>query len=149
MDEEQDFAYAVSAKALGHIAETAGRQASGVVAIRSRSAAVTDGVVHLHLAVRARYGSDLHGLALDVQQRAAEVIDAMVSGVRAWDMALRLGYDQVPVADTNTDLEQAVTAFVNANPGTRKHIYCTYTAMLKTRAVLGRITEVRDAGVGK
>ena len=56
---------------------------------------------------------------------------AMVSGVRAWDMALRLGYDQVPVADTNTDLEQAVTAFVNANPGTRKHIYCTYTAMLK------------------
>ena len=74
---------------------------------------------------------------------------AMVSGVRAWDMALRLGYDQVPVADTNTDLEQAVTAFVNANPGTRKHIYCTYTAMLKPRAVLGRITEVRDAGVGK
>ena len=51
MDEEQDFAYAVSAKALGHIAETAGR---------------------------ARYGSDLHGLALDVQQRAAEAIDAMV-----------------------------------------------------------------------
>lgn len=78
MDEEQDFAYAVSAKALGHIAETASRQASGVVAIRSRSAAVTDGVVHLHLAVRASYGSDLHGLALDVQQRAAEAIDAMV-----------------------------------------------------------------------
>ena len=73
----------------------------------------------------------------------------MVSGVRAWDMALRLGYDQVPVANTNTDLEQAVTAFVNTNPGKRKHIYCTYTAMLKTRAVLGRITEVRDAGVGK
>lgn len=61
MDEEQDFAYAVSAKAMRHIAETAGRQAPGVVAIRSRSAAVTDGVVHLHLAVRARYGSDLHG----------------------------------------------------------------------------------------
>lgn len=59
MDEEQDFAYAVSAKALRHIAETAG-------------------VVHLHLAVRARYGGDLHGLALDVQQRAAEAIDAMV-----------------------------------------------------------------------
>ena len=39
---------------------------------------VTDASSHLHLAVRARYGSDLHGLALDVQQRAAEVIDAMV-----------------------------------------------------------------------
>ncbi len=62
----------------------------------------------------------------------------MVSGIVHRDMALRLGYNQVPVADTNTDLEQAVTAFVNANPGTRKHIYCTYTAMLKTRAVLGR-----------
>lgn len=74
---------------------------------------------------------------------------AMVSGVRAWDMALRLGYDQVPVASTDPDLEQAVSAFVTANPGVRKHIYCTYTAMLKTRAILGRIADVRDAGVGK
>ena len=37
MDEEQDFAYAVSEKALRHIAETAGREVPGVVAIRSRS----------------------------------------------------------------------------------------------------------------
>ena len=74
---------------------------------------------------------------------------AMVSGVRAWDMALRLGYDQVPVADTNTDLEQAVTAFVNANPGTRKHIYCTYTAMLKTPRRTGPHHRSTDAGVGK
>ncbi|MBT1163260.1 DUF1727 domain-containing protein [Bifidobacterium felsineum] len=73
----------------------------------------------------------------------------MVSGVRAWDMALRLGYDQVSVEHVDTDLERAVTAFVNANPGTRKHIYCTYTAMLKARATLGRITEVSDAGVGR
>ena len=73
----------------------------------------------------------------------------MVSGVRAWDMALRLGYDQVPVAATDPDLEQAVSAFVTANPGVRKHIYCTYTAMLKTRAILGRIADVSDAGVGK
>ncbi len=74
---------------------------------------------------------------------------AMVSGVRAWDMALRLEYDQVPVNSVNTELEEAVSTFVNANPGTPKHIYCTYTAMLKTRAVLGRIAEVADAGVGK
>ena len=78
MDEEQDFAYAVSEKALRHIAETAGREVPGVVAIRSRSVSVAGGIVRVHLAVRARYGSDLHGLALDVQQRAAEVIDAMV-----------------------------------------------------------------------
>ena len=74
---------------------------------------------------------------------------AMVSGVRAWDMALRLEYDQVPVNSVNTELEEAVSTFVNANPGTPKHIYCTYTAMLKTRAVLGKIAEVADAGVGK
>ena len=74
---------------------------------------------------------------------------SMVSGVRAWDMALRLEYDQVPVNSVNTELEEAVSTFVNANPGTPKHIYCTYTAMLKTRAALGRIAEVADAGVGK
>ena len=74
---------------------------------------------------------------------------AMVSGVRAWDMALRLGYDQVPVASVDTDLHAALSAFVNANPGTAKHIYCTYTAMLKVRAALGHIADVADAGVGR
>ena len=65
----------------------------------------------------------------------------------------RLGYagiatgpDQVPVA-TNTDLEQAVTAFVNTNPGKRKHVYCTYTAMLKTEQYWAASPEVRGAGV--
>ncbi len=74
---------------------------------------------------------------------------AMVSGVRAWDMALRLGYDQVPVASVDTDLHAALGAFVNANPGAVKHIYCTYTAMLKVRAALGHIADVQDAGVGR
>ncbi|MBT1173538.1 DUF1727 domain-containing protein [Bifidobacterium sp. MA2] len=74
---------------------------------------------------------------------------AQVSGVRAWDMALRLGYDQVPVGAVDTDIDAALAAFVARNPGTRKHIYCTYTAMLKVRAALGRIAHVADAGVGK
>ena len=74
---------------------------------------------------------------------------AMVSGVRAWDMALRLEYDQVPVAEVDTELDKAVERFVTANPGTPKHIYCTYTAMLAVRARLGRMTEVADAGVGR
>lgn len=74
---------------------------------------------------------------------------AMISGVRAWDMALRLEYDQVPVAEVDTDLDKAVERFVTANPGTPKHIYCTYTAMLAVRARLGRMTEVADAGVGR
>lgn len=74
---------------------------------------------------------------------------AMVSGVRAWDMALRLEYDQVPVAEVDTELDKAVERFVTANPGTPKHIYCTYTAMLAVRARLGRMTKVADAGVGR
>lgn len=35
---------------------------------------------------------------------------AMVSGTRAWDMALRLEYDQVRVEQTGTDLEAAGAA---------------------------------------
>lgn len=74
---------------------------------------------------------------------------AMVSGVRAWDMALRLAYDQVPVAATEPTLDEAVERFVTAHPGTPKHIYCTYTAMLAVRAKLGHMTDVADAGVGR
>lgn len=74
---------------------------------------------------------------------------SMVSGVRAWDMALRLGYDEVPVETVEPDLESAVSAFVNANPGKPKHMYCTYTAMLAARAALGRVAQVSDAGVGR
>lgn len=72
-----------------------------------------------------------------------------VSGVRAWDMALRLAYDDVEVGGVETDLEQAVMAFTARNPGRRKHIYCTYTAMLAVRAYLSKIADVADAGVGK
>ena len=74
---------------------------------------------------------------------------AAVSGVRAWDMALRLAYDDVRVGTVDTDLEQAVESFVTGNPGRRKHIYCTYTAMLAVRAYLSKIADVADAGVGK
>ena len=74
---------------------------------------------------------------------------AAVSGTRAWDMALRLEYDQVPVKHVDTDVEQAVADFVAADPTTPKRIYCTYTAMLRTRAKLSHITNVADAGVGR
>lgn len=74
---------------------------------------------------------------------------ATVSGTRAWDMALRLEYDQVPVSHVDTDLEQAVADFLAADPTTPKRIYCTYTAMLRTRAKLSHITDVADAGVGR
>ncbi|MBB2955566.1 UDP-N-acetylmuramyl tripeptide synthase [Bifidobacterium commune] len=73
----------------------------------------------------------------------------MVSGVRAWDMALRLGYEGVNVVRTDTNLEAAVREFVTADQGVPKHIYCTYTAMLKVRSELGKYAQVSDAGVGK
>ncbi|MBW3093137.1 DUF1727 domain-containing protein [Bifidobacterium sp. 82T10] len=86
-----------------------------------------------------------------------------VSGVRAWDMALRLGYDQVSVGAVDTDIDAALAAFLkpaadaagtsNASGDERRctsrHIYCTYTSMLKVRAALARIADVTDAGVGK
>ncbi|KAB8290955.1 Mur ligase family protein [Bifidobacterium avesanii] len=73
---------------------------------------------------------------------------AEVSGVRAWDMATRLGYDQVPVGHVEPDVEAALRSFVAANPGRPKHIYCTYTAMLRVRAELAKVARVADAGVG-
>jgi UDP-N-acetylmuramyl tripeptide synthase len=72
---------------------------------------------------------------------------AMVSGVRSWDMALRLGYDDVAVAEVEPDLAQAVDAFVEINLGVHKRIYCTYTAMLGIRKHLAQLTTVSDVGV--
>ena len=43
----------------------------------SSPSAAAGGIVRVHLAVRARYGGDLHHLALAVQQRAAAVIEEM------------------------------------------------------------------------
>lgn len=72
---------------------------------------------------------------------------AMVSGVRSWDMALRLGYDEVNVAKVESGLPAAVDEFVHLNPGVHKRIYCTYTAMLDIRRHLGELTTVADVGV--
>ena len=62
---------------------------------------------------------------------------ATVAGVRAYDMALRLQYDDVPVGDVSPELERAVESFLAASSDSDKRIYCTYTAMLAIRKVLG------------
>ncbi len=59
----------------------------------------------------------------------------LVSGVRAYDMALRLQYDDVAVGDIQPDLAKAFKLFLNKNAGKPLRIYCTYTAMLKLRAL--------------
>jgi UDP-N-acetylmuramyl tripeptide synthase len=67
---------------------------------------------------------------------------AMVSGMRAYDMALRLQYDEVPVSQVEPDLSRAVRQFTSENPQAPKHIFCTYTAMLHIRRELAKITDV-------
>ena len=98
---------------------------------------------------------------------------AVVTGVRAWDMALRLRYDEVPVGTVEPDLGRALTllrrapgagaaagAGANApDPGTAApgtgagagsgaarpmRVFTTYTAMLALRARLGELTEVEE-----
>jgi hypothetical protein len=66
----------------------------------------------------------------------------MVTGVRAYDMALRLKYDDVPVGDVLPDIPDALAKFI-AGTGTQpKRIFCTYTAMLAVRRELSKITKV-------
>ncbi|MDO4913027.1 MAG: MurT ligase domain-containing protein [Bifidobacteriaceae bacterium] len=73
----------------------------------------------------------------------------MVTGARAWDMTLRLAYDQVPVVATNTNIEEALHEFLVNGENKPKHIFCTYTTMLHIRALLSQYAHVEDVGVGK
>ncbi|MBN9397725.1 Mur ligase [Candidatus Saccharibacteria bacterium 47-87] len=65
-----------------------------------------------------------------------------VTGIRAYDMALRLQYDEVSIEKVETELAAALTDFIQKHPDTPKRIYCTYTAMLALRKELGKITQV-------
>lgn len=67
-----------------------------------------------------------------------------VSGVRAYDMALRLDYDQVPVTHVDVDIKKALAAFVAQHTDEPKRIYCTYTAMLALRRELAKIAHVEE-----
>lgn len=65
-----------------------------------------------------------------------------VTGIRAYDMALRLQYDEVGMEKVETDLSRALAEFIKLHPDTPKRIYCTYTAMLSLRKELSKITRV-------
>lgn len=65
-----------------------------------------------------------------------------VSGVRAFDMALRLQYDEVITSHIEPNLAKALAHFINENKHTPKRIYCTYTAMLALRRELANYTDV-------
>jgi len=67
---------------------------------------------------------------------------AEISGIRAYDMALRLQYDEVSVSHVEPKLSDALQHFITSNPSRPKRIYCTYTAMLGIRRELSKITDV-------
>lgn len=71
---------------------------------------------------------------------------AVVTGVRAWDMALRLRYDEVPVGAVEPDLAKALELLRAASrrDGRRMRIFTSYTAMLALRHHLGELTEVEE-----
>ena len=57
----------------------------------------------------------------------------LTSGVRAYDMALRLQYDEVAVAQVEPDLDLALERFLTEYKDEPKRIFCTYTAMMALR----------------
>lgn len=65
-----------------------------------------------------------------------------VSGTRAYDMALRLQYDDITVNNIDVDLVKGLKSFLSKNSNLPKRIYCTYTAMLILRRELSKVTHV-------
>ena len=62
---------------------------------------------------------------------------AYVSGIRAYDMALRLQYDEVEVSAVEPSIARALREFTHG-PAKPRRIYCTYTAMMSIRKILQR-----------
>lgn len=98
------------------------------------------------IAINDQYadGRDMSWLwDVDFTSLSAAGVDT-VSGTRAWDMALRLEHDDVPVARVDEDLREALAAFRSHTTGRPRRIYCTYTAMLELRRALAELTDVED-----
>lgn len=67
----------------------------------------------------------------------------MVSGLRAYDMALRLQYDEIATSNVEPNLKVALDTFLHSSKSKPKRIYCTYTAMLALRRELAKKTAVK------
>lgn len=65
-----------------------------------------------------------------------------ISGVRAYDMALRLQYDEISIKRVEPNLKKSLNDFIKNNSDKPKRIYCTYTAMLAIRRNLNKVTQV-------
>lgn len=67
----------------------------------------------------------------------------VVSGIRAYDMALRLQYDDVEVGIVEPSLSKALKQFLSGKPEPRR-IFCTYTAMMTIRKILQQSYNLED-----
>ncbi|MDJ0320033.1 Mur ligase family protein [Pseudarthrobacter sp. PS3-L1] len=65
-----------------------------------------------------------------------------LTGARAYDMALRLQYDDVRIGAVDPEIAPALASFIRSAQGKPKRIFCTYTAMLAIRRELSKITTV-------
>ena len=101
-----------------------------------------DGTADTMIAINDNYadGRDVSWL-WDVDVSRLERV-AVVSGVRAHDMALRLGYDDITPEIIEPDLAAALEKLLAHHPRKPKHIYCTYTAMMRLRKLLSIKTDV-------
>ncbi len=70
----------------------------------------------------------------------------ITSGLRAYDMALRLAHDDVEVAHVEPDLDTALALFLDAHPGQPLRLFCTYTAMMQLRRRLAARYGLADFG---
>lgn len=66
---------------------------------------------------------------------------AMVSGTRAYDMALRLQYDEVLLGGVEPSLSAALKRFLQSPEQKPKIIFCTYTAMIKLRSEMKKYAD--------
>lgn len=78
---------------------------------------------------------------VDFESLTAHGVSA-VTGVRAYDIALRLQYDEIDIDHIDTSIPAALSYFLSHTPDTKKRIYCTYTAMLAIRKELSKVTNV-------
>lgn len=101
-----------------------------------------DGTADTMIAINDNYadGRDVSWL-WDVNVSRLEQV-AVVSGVRAHDMALRLEYNDITPEIIEPDLAAALEKLLAHHPRKPKHIYCTYTAMMRLRKLLSIKTDV-------
>lgn len=88
------------------------------------------------IAINDRYadGRDVSWL-WDVKIDSLRQDEVSVTGIRAYDMALRLEYDQVALRSVEPDIVVATRSFLDQLEGDGQ-IFATYTAMLKIRQLL-------------